>query len=50
MLIKRFDCSLRKQRVNTIMSRKRACYIQHEALDRGKKTLAVLYIAWSCFI
>ena len=50
MLIKWFDFSLRKQRVNTTMARKKACDIQPEVLDRGKKTLAMLYIAWSNFI
>lgn len=29
------------------MSRKRACDIKYEALNRGKKTSAVLYIACS---
>lgn len=49
ILIKWFDFSLRKQRPNTRMARKQACDIQPEVLDRGKESLAMLYIAWSNF-
>jgi len=37
MLIELFDFSLRKRRINARMARKKACDIQPEVLDRGKK-------------